>query len=346
LSRYRRERLLGAGGMATVELARDEELGRPVALKTLHAGLALDGTFRKRFVRESQLAARLSHPNIVRVLDAGTEEGGEPYIVMEYVDGESLAQLLERRGRLHAPEAVRIAAQAAAGLAHAHAAGLVHRDVKPHNLLVAADGTVKVADFGIARAAQEARLTETGTVLGTAAYLAPELAAGREATPAADVYGLGACLYEALTGRPPHEVGSLVDLAARQQEPVRPPSELVSDVPSAIEELVMRCLAAEPELRPTAAQVADALGNPTEAATLPLPPAHRRRSSRALWAALAAALALTGAGLGLAAAFTGGSGSSSPKAPPAVGPVGPVPRGSTPSDRARGIAAWLRRYSG
>ena len=331
--------------MATVELARDEELGRPVAVKTLRAGLTGDGTFRERFLRESRLAAQLSHPNIVRVFDAGTDEQGEPYLVMEYVDGQSLAQLLDRRRRLPAPEAVRIGAQAAAGLAHAHAAGLVHRDVKPHNLLVAADGTVKVADFGIARAAQDARLTETGTVLGTAAYLAPERAAGEDATAAADVYGLGACLYETLTGQPPHEVRSLTDLLAKRQQPVRPVRELAPSVPAAVEAVVMRCLDREPELRPTAAEVADALGNPTEAATLPLPrSAHRRR--RALWAGLAAALALAGVGLGLAAAFTGGSSSSKPKPTPSVAQVGPVPRGTTAAQRARGIAAWLRRYSG
>jgi eukaryotic-like serine/threonine-protein kinase len=343
LSRYRRERLLGAGGMATVELARDEELGRAVAVKTLHAGLAADDTFRERFLRESRLAARLSHPNIVHVFDAGADERGEPYLVMEYVEGESLAQLLERRHRLPPAEAVRLAAQAAAGIAHAHAAGLVHRDVKPHNLLVAADGTVKVADFGIARAAQDARLTETGTVLGTAAYLAPEQAAGEEATAASDVYGLGACLYEALAGRPPHEVRSLTDLAAKQQEPIRPVRELAPAVPPGVEQLVMRCLAREPELRPAAAELADALANPTEAATLPLPRPQRRRRL-ALWAALAAALVLVGGGLGLAAAFTGGSGSAKPT--PTVAQVGPVPHGTTPAERARGIAAWLRRYSG
>ena len=332
------ERVLGAGGMATVQLAHDEELDRPVALKILHPRLAGDGTFRKRFVREGRLAARLSHPNVVRVFDAGTNEHGDPYIVMEYVRGDSLAELLTRRGRLPAEEAVALGAQAAAGLAHAHAAGLVHRDVKPHNLLVAADGTVKVADFGIARAGRDARLTETGTVLGTAAYLAPEQAVGGEVTPAADVYGLGVCLYEALTGRTPHELASLAELATKQQEPVPPVRELAAGVAPAIEEIVMRCLARKPEFRPSAAEVAEALGAPEEAVTQPLP--RRRRTRRAVWASLAAALALAGVGVGLAAAFAGGS-SPQPSAPQ----IGPVPRGTTPAARARGIAAWLRRYS-
>src|SRR5207237_10134293 len=130
-------------------------------------------TARWRFLREVQPAPRLSHPNVVRVFDAGATEDGEPYLVMEYVEGESLAELLARRGRLAPERAIALVAQAARGIAHAHAAGVVHRDVKPHNLLVAADGTVKVADFGVARAADAARLTEPGTVLGTAAYLAP-----------------------------------------------------------------------------------------------------------------------------------------------------------------------------
>src|SRR5205814_6297666 len=154
--------------------------------------------------------------------------------------------------------AVSLTAQAAAGLAHAHAAGLVHRDVKPHNLLVSSDGRVKIADFGIARAAQETRLTEAGTVLGTAAYAAPEQTAGLDVTAAADVYGLGACLYEALTGRPPYQFDSLVELAGKREEPIPPVRELAPDVPEAVEDVVMRCLARKPEYRPAAAEVAGA----------------------------------------------------------------------------------------
>ena len=203
--RYRLERPLGHGGMASVYLAHDAELDRPVAVKLLAESLAGDTAFRRRFLREARLAARLSHPNVVAVFDAGEADGGRPYIVMEYVEGTTL----EDRGPLPPAEGVALAVQACHGLAHAHAAGLVHRDVKPHNLLLRTDGTLKVADFGIARAAEATALTQVGTVLGTAAYLAPEQAAGEEVTAAADVYSLGAVLYELLTGRPPYEPASL-----------------------------------------------------------------------------------------------------------------------------------------
>ena len=199
-SRYRLERPLGHGGMASVHLARDTELDRPVAVKLLAENLSGDESVHRRFVREARLAARLSHPNVVSVFDAG-EDGGRPYIVMEYVDGENLAELLARRGRIPPDEARGLALQAAQGLAHAHAAGLVHRDVKPQNLILRRDGTLKVADFGIARAAEATALTQAGTVLGTAAYLSPEQALGEEVTPATDVYSLGVVLYELLTGR-------------------------------------------------------------------------------------------------------------------------------------------------
>src|SRR5689334_17683203 len=176
--------------MATVYLAQDEELHRPVAVKVLAENLAGDAALRERFLREARLAARLSHPNVVSVYDAGETEDGLPYIVMEYVPGTTLAEL----GRVPPHEGVELVLQACRGLAHAHAAGLVHRDVKPQNLLLRDDGTVKVADFGIARAAETTALTQIGTVLGTAAYLSPEQALGEEVTAAADVYSLGAVL--------------------------------------------------------------------------------------------------------------------------------------------------------
>lgn len=175
--RYRIERTLGHGGMAVVYLAHDEELRRPVAVKVLAPQLAADGSFRARFLQESKLAGRLSHPNVVRVYDAGDADGS-PYIVMEYVPGDTIAQ----RGKVSHVEAVPLTLQACAGLQHAHDAGLVHRDVKPANLLVRADDVLKIADFGIAHAAGLTRLTQHGTVLGTAAYLSPEQAAGAEVT--------------------------------------------------------------------------------------------------------------------------------------------------------------------
>src|ERR671936_2720283 len=170
---------------------------------------------------------------------------------MEHVEGETLAELLSRRGRLPPEEARGLALQAARGLAHAHEAGLVHRDVKPQNLILRADGVLKIADFGIARAAEATALTQAGTVLGTAAYLAPEQALGEQVTAAADVYSLGAVLYELLAGRPPFEFESLADLAAKQSRmEVTPVRELSPDVPQQLEDVVMHCLARNPAYRP------------------------------------------------------------------------------------------------
>jgi len=365
--RYVVEDVLGRGGMATVYLARDEELERPVAVKVLAGHLADDPSFRDRFVREARLAAQLSHPNVVQIFDAGEDEG-EPYIVMEYVEGHTLADELQDGRPLDAERVVDIGVQVCAGLEHAHAAGLVHRDIKPANLLLRGDGTVKIADFGIARAAETTRLTQMGSVLGTAAYLSPEQALGEEVTAAADIYALGCVLYEGLTGRTPYVFETLAELAVKhQQEAIPPVRELRSDVPVELEAVVMRCLARNPDYRPaSAADLARELSAATpEAATRPLPratgvrasevgtvplrrttsPPRRAAPSRPRWilpAVLATLLVIAAIVIAVTALSSGDGGTTSntPKR------VEPVPQSGDPAQDGRDLADWLRSNSG
>jgi eukaryotic-like serine/threonine-protein kinase len=247
--RYRIERRLGAGGMSTVFQATDSVLERPVAVKLLAEHLAEDEAFVARFRREALSAARLQHPNVVQVFDSGEDaDSGRHYIVMEYVDGPSCADLLREHKRLEIEETVHIVRDACHGLDYAHRAGVVHRDVKPGNLLIAEEMNItKLADFGIAKAAEQTRITQVGAVLGTAAYLSPEQARGDESGPASDIYSLGVCAYQFLTGRLPHEYSSLTELALKQQEELAQPiTDLRPDVPHELDEAIRLCLERDP----------------------------------------------------------------------------------------------------
>jgi serine/threonine protein kinase len=216
--RYRLEGRLGFGGMSTVHLALDLRLERQVAVKLLAEHLADDPTFVSRFQREAQAAARLVHPNVVQIFDSGLDEAsGRHFIVMEYIEGQSCAEILRDDGWVEVDEAVSIIEQACEGLDYAHRHGVVHRDVKPGNLLRAREGEVKLADFGIAKATEQSSITQVGSVLGTAAYLAPEQARGEEAGPRADLYALGVVAYQLISGRLPYEATSLTELALKQQ---------------------------------------------------------------------------------------------------------------------------------
>jgi eukaryotic-like serine/threonine-protein kinase len=262
--RYKLDRRLGVGGMATVQLAFDTRLERNVAVKLLAEHLAQDASFVSRFRREALAAARLVHPNIVQVFDFGLDEAtARNYIVMEFVDGESCAEILRDHGPMGPREAVNVLTQACRGLDYAHRNGVVHRDVKPGNLLRSRDNAVKLADFGIAKAAEQSDITKVGSVLGTAAYLSPEQARGEQAGPASDLYALGVVSYQLLAGRLPYEAASLTDLA-RLQDTSPPPrlDELNPDVPPALAEAIMVALHRDPERRyADAADMEQALGD-------------------------------------------------------------------------------------
>jgi eukaryotic-like serine/threonine-protein kinase len=272
--RYRIERRLGAGGMSTVFQATDSVLERSVAVKLLAEHLAEDEAFVARFRREALSAARLQHPNVVQVFDSGQDaDSGRHYIVMEYVDGPSCADLLRERKVLELDETVHIVRDACHGLDYAHRAGVVHRDVKPGNLLIAEEMNItKLADFGIAKAAEQTRITQVGSVLGTAAYLSPEQAHGEESGPPSDIYSLGVCAYQFLTGRLPHEYSSLTELALKQQQdPVQPITEFRPQVPAELDQAIRVCLERDPGSRyRSALEMAEALesglrGEATEA---------------------------------------------------------------------------------
>ncbi|HWQ24894.1 MAG TPA: Stk1 family PASTA domain-containing Ser/Thr kinase [Gaiellaceae bacterium] len=314
--RYRVTRKLGGGGMANVYLAEDQELGRRVAIKILHDRYANDDQFVERFRREATHAAGLSHPNIVSIYDRGTTDGSY-FIVMEYVEGVTLKELIRSRGPCPIPVAIAYTRQLLAALRYAHRHGVVHRDIKPHNVIVDPEGVVKVTDFGIARAGAS-QMTEEGAIIGTAQYLSPEQARGAPVDQTSDLYSAGIVLYELLTGEVPFTGETPVEIAMKHLAEVpEPPSARRPDIPADLDAIVLRALAKEPAERyPSAAamdadletvarggrvpeETADAAtvvlagGRDADAATAvtrvarrevpPLPPPPPRGRSRALW---------------------------------------------------------------
>jgi eukaryotic-like serine/threonine-protein kinase len=245
--RYTLDRKIGSGGMADVWLADDTELDRKVAIKILHDKYAQDSEFVQRFQREAQAAAGLQHPNVVGVFDRGAFDGTY-FIAMEYVDGPSLKDLV--KGGMAPKDAIDFTRQILNAARFAHRKGIVHRDLKPQNVLIDAEGRARVADFGIARAGENSDITATGSVMGTAQYISPEQAQGKDTTPRSDIYSIGVVLYEMVTGRVPFEGESAVAVALKQvSEAPRRPSAINPNVPPALDAVVMRALAKDPEAR-------------------------------------------------------------------------------------------------
>jgi serine/threonine-protein kinase len=326
--RYELEELVGTGGMSSVYKARDRLLERHVALKLLHPHYGGDDEHVERFRREARAVAQLSHPHIVTVIDRG-EDDGQQYIVFELVDGENLKQLVERSGPLPVRRAVELTLQIADALAFAHGHGLVHRDVKPQNVLLTPDGDAKVTDFGIARSLEvEHGVTQTGTVLGTSNYISPEQAGGKPTTPATDVYSLGVVLYELLTGEVPFQGENFVAVAMKHVN--EPPPDLLEkrpDVTMRLAAAVDCALAKDPlerfgsmeqfawELRQCLSELGTADAERTFVARRPAPPPHspprrlrspRRRRRR--WLVPAVATLVVAAGIVSAILSVGGSG--------------------------------------
>jgi eukaryotic-like serine/threonine-protein kinase len=338
--RYRLEGRLGFGGMSTVHLAFDTRLERRVAVKLLAEHLADDPTFVSRFQREAQAAARLVHPNIVQIFDSGLDEqSGRHFIVMEYIEGSSCAEILRDDGWLEVDQAVAIVEQACAGLHYAHRHGVVHRDVKPGNLLRSRDGEVKLADFGIAKATEQSSITQVGSVLGTAAYLAPEQARGEEAGPRADLYALGVVTYQLISGRLPYEATSLTELALKQQqeEPVLLDT-VVAAVSHELAEAVAVALALNPGDRyQTAREMGRAISDGADGIS-PLEPAAEAGAGRHAGEPTQATSVLTGG--------RGAPRASAPATRQAVSPRRPRPGPTRGVPASAPVAAPATRRSG
>ena len=244
-NRYELEQKLGEGGMARVYRGRDLRLNRPVAIKVLHSQYASDTGFLQRFQHEAQAVANLRHPNIVDVYDVG-QDGDIHYIVMEYVPGSDLKALILRQAPLPIEQAVTIAEAVARGLEAAHRLGMIHRDIKPQNIIVGDGGVVKITDFGIAKSKMSTAMTETGVTFGTADYISPEQARGLPATPQSDIYALGVTLYEMLTGRLPFTGDSSVVVAMQHVNTEPPPLRMYNPrVPPQLEGIVLRAISKE-----------------------------------------------------------------------------------------------------
>ena len=259
-NRYRIGERIGGGGMALVYRARDEQLGRDVAVKVLRGQFGTDEEFIRRFRREAQNAASLSHPNVVQIFDVGRDDD-QYFIVMELVEGQTLKELIQRQGPLPIAEAVRISAEILGALEHAHTNRIVHRDIKPHNILISRDGHAKVTDFGIARATTTDTVTHTGSIMGSAHYFSPEQANGQPTGEKSDIYSMGIVLYEMLTGTVPFTGDSPITVALKHiRDRVVPASQLNSEVPVELDAIILQALEKEPEDRyPSAAAMRQVL---------------------------------------------------------------------------------------
>jgi serine/threonine-protein kinase len=334
--RYRLEAKLGSGGMSTVYLARDQTLDRPVAVKVMHREMSEQADQLERFRQEARSVAKLSHPNVVSVIDAG-EDGGHPYIVFEYVEGETLKQRIARDGALPPQEAIAYAIEVARGLSVAHARNMVHRDIKPQNVLIDAEGRAKLTDFGISRQLEQDGMTATGRVLGTTDYVAPEQAMGRKVDPRSDVYSLGVVLYEMLVGQVPFQAESQVGVAMKHvNEELPDVQRRRPEVSAAVALVVERATAKDPGQRyqdvgemtddlSTALEVEAARAGSTsgEATTVldAVPPPKRKLAARGRWswAAILALLLVAGATLlavQLISSGIGGGGANKGKGKP------------------------------
>src|SRR5690242_13721062 len=332
--RYKIVRKLGTGGMADVYLAEDQELGRRVAIKILNDRHAADDSFVERFRREAKNAAGLSHPNIVSVYDRGTAEGTY-YIAMEYLDGRSLKELIVSRGPAPVKTSVEYARQVLAAVGFAHRHGIVHRDIKPHNVLVGPEGRLKVTDFGIARSGAS-QMTEVGSIIGTAQYLSPEQARGAPVDQTSDLYSVGVVLYEMLTGRVPFTGDTPLEIAMKHLSEVPvPPSELRPEVPHDLDSVVLRALAKDPADRYQSAEEMDAdLARVAEG--LPVDPETET----------AATAVLAGAGVLAAAAPTSVMSRPTAVPPTQMGPPGRTPPAGYygyegPPRRRRPVWPWV-----